>query len=179
MTSTENTLCCIADCKKKPTMMCLGCPNLIYCNMHYKQHRDNLNVELQILTDKCNQFRAEIETGTEKSKMHPLIKSINEWEERSITKVRQLAQETREKLLENVNNVIPKLKTQLEDLRIKVHQDPDDCEFMDTDIRDWTRELERLISLLNNPSDISIREAPTEFISKLHLDIRGKAYDTP
>lgn len=154
-------------------MMCLGCPDVIYCNEHYKQHRNDLNIELQVLTDKCNQFQEEVEIQTKNSPMHPLMRTIDEWEKTSIAKIRQVAQETREKLLQNINNFIPQARAELENLRIKVHQDPDNCEFMDTDIKNWTEELERLKSSLRSPPNINIQEIPTEFITKIRLDVAG------
>lgn len=169
MTTIINKSCCIADCKKKPSLACLGCPNLMYCTQHYKQHRDNLNVELQILTDKCNQFHEEIQTQAISSEVHPLMTTIDEWEDRSIAKIRHVAQEAREALLRNVNDVIPEVTYQLKNLRAKVHQDVDDCEFVDTDIKNWTQELERLKSFLNDSSNLNIREIPTEFISRIYL----------
>lgn len=156
-------------------MSCLGCPNLLYCSVHFKQHRDNLNVDLQQLTDRCNEFREEIDSKRKNSQEYPLLKTIDEWEKASINKIRQLAQQTKEELLRNVDNFIPQVRDQLETLRTNIHQDPDDCEFVDIDIKNWTQELERLKSLLNNPPDLNIREVPTEFIPKIHLEVGSKS----
>lgn len=174
MAMIANKFCCIPDCKKKPSLTCLGCPNLFYCTQHYKQHRDNLNFELQVLTDKCNRFQEDVEFKMENSEIHPLMNNVDEWEKRSINKIRQVAQETRDALLRNANNFIPQVKSQLEKLRIGLDQDLDDCEFVDTDIKHWTEELERLKLLVKNPSNLSIREVPTEFITKISLEIGGK-----
>lgn len=155
-------------------MICIGCPDLIYCNTHYKQHRDNLNGQLQLLTDRCNEFHEEIGIQTKRPEVHPLLKTIDEWEKSAIAKIKQTAQETREILLRSLNNFIPQVKVQLEELRIQIHQSLDDCGFVDTEIQHWTKELTRLKSILKNPSNFTIKENFTEFISKIRLEKEGK-----
>lgn len=46
--------------------------------------------------------------------------------------------------------------------------------FMDTDIKNCI-ELERLKFLQCRPPDLSIREIPTKFISKINLAVEGKS----
>lgn len=156
-------------------MTCLGCPNLLYCSLHHKQHRAELNTKLQVLGDKCNQFREEIEIQTRNSQTHPLMKTIDEWEKRAIVKIRKVAQETKEELLRYISNFIPRVKVKLDNLCTEIHQDPDDYEFMDIDIKNWTKEFEKLRSLLNNLLDLTIQEVPTEFINTIHVETRGKS----
>lgn len=152
-------------------MTCLGCPNFVYCNLHYKHHRDNLNVDLEALNDKCNDFFEEIQNKSKNLQVHPLMKTIEEWENRSIVTIKQVAQDTRDRLLQYVNSYIPLVQIELDDLSTKVRQNPDDCEFTDTDIKDWTGELEKLRSLMTNTSDLTIRETPSDFINKIHFEI--------
>ncbi|CAF2053379.1 unnamed protein product [Rotaria magnacalcarata] len=167
-----NQSCCIEGCKKEPKIMCLGCPELLYCVSHHKQHQDNLNIKLHELIDECNQFLNEIEIQTENSqKKHGLLKYIGEWETKSIAKIRQMAQENREALVSYVANFIPNVKIQMANFITKVSQNSDDSEVVDTDIEQWTEELERLKATLNNPSDSTVREDSTEFISKIYFKV--------
>ncbi|CAF2002728.1 unnamed protein product, partial [Rotaria magnacalcarata] len=154
-------------------MTCLGCPNLFYCSPHHKEHRSKLNTDLQDLTDKCNSFLDEIETQAQDSQKHALMKIIDEWETKSIEKIRQLAQETREELIAYVKKFIPGVKMQLMSLNTEVRQDPDDDGFVDTDIENWKKELQRLKTILNKPPDFTVRQDSTEFISKIYLKVEG------
>lgn len=155
-------------------MTCLGCRDLLYCARHYREHRDDLSNQLQMLTDKCNQIREDIQTRAENPQVHTLMKTIEEWETRSIAKIRQMAEATRTELLRNNNKDISQVKVKLENLCIKLLQNPDDYGFVDTDIENWTDELERLKSMLNKTFDFTIREDPTKFISKIRLEVNGK-----
>ncbi|CAF3326133.1 unnamed protein product [Rotaria socialis] len=151
-------------------MACLGCPDFFYCSSHHKEHRGTLNITLEKLTDKCNKFLEEIEIETKDPQKHALMKTIDEWETKSIEKIRQLAQETREGLIPYVKNFIPRVKMQLSTLNDKVHQNPDNDEFVDTDINNWAKELQRLEAILNDPPYFTVRQGSTEFISKIYFE---------
>lgn len=176
MATTINASCYITECKKTPSVTCLGCPNLLYCNTHFKQHRHDLNVGLQKLIDECNQFQGEIETQIKSPETHILIKTIDEWEEKSIVQIKTVARETREELLPRVTDFIPRVKVQLESLRSELNQDPDECEFVDVHIKSWTKELDRLKFILNNPPYFSLQKTSAEFINKIQLEVGSKSY---
>ncbi|CAF4523766.1 unnamed protein product, partial [Rotaria magnacalcarata] len=140
---------------------------------HHKEHRGTLNITLQKLTDKCNKFLKEIEIQKKDSQKNALMKTIDEWETKSIEKIRQLAQETRKGLIPYVKNFIPRVKIQLSTLNDKVRQNPDNDEFVDTDIDDWAEELQRLETILNDPPYFTVRQDPTVFICKIYLETGG------
>ncbi|CAF1935235.1 unnamed protein product [Rotaria magnacalcarata] len=163
--------CCIKDCKIRPTMTCLGCSKLLYCGPHHKEHRDHLHVKLLKVADNCNQLLEEIKALINDPQKHPLMKNIDEWETQSIAKIRRVAQKNREELLPYVKNCIPQVEMKLASLITEVRQNPDDCGFMDTDIENWTKELERIKATLNSPPDFNIRLDSTEFLSKICLKV--------
>ncbi|CAF4557187.1 unnamed protein product [Rotaria socialis] len=173
MATATNYSCNIKDCKKRATMTCLGCPDLFYCSPHHKEHRSKLNTDLQDLTDKCNAFLDEFETQVQDSQKHAVMKIIDEWETKSIEKIKRLAQETREELIHHAKKFIPGVKMQLISLSTEIRQDPDDDGFVDTDIENWKKELQRLKTILNNPPDFTVRQDSTEFISKIYLKVEG------
>lgn len=175
MATTANTSCCFTDCITIPSVTCLGCPNVVYCYKHHKEHRHYLNIELEKLIDKCNQCHQEMDIQMKNPQSHALMKAIDEWEKRSITKIRQVAQKNREKLLPLVKDFIPEVNAQLEALRNELPKDPDKCEFVDTHITNWTEKLNMLKLLLSNAPYFSIQEKPTEFISIIHLKPVGKS----
>ncbi|CAF4646945.1 unnamed protein product, partial [Rotaria socialis] len=151
--------------------MCLGCPEILYCSSHHKQHRDHLNVKLLKVADNCNQFLEEIQILIHDPQQHTLMKTIDEWEIQSIEKIRRLAHETREELLPYIKNFIPRVEMQLTSLNTEVRQNLDDCDFMDTDIDNWTEELQKLKALLKGPPDITVRQDSTKFISMIYSHI--------
>lgn len=174
MATTINQTCCITDCKTKPILTCLGCPDEIYCNLHHKQHREDLNQQLENLIDKCNQFNEEIEIQTANPEMHALVRKIDEWKKNSIANIEQVAEETRERLLPHVVGFIPRVKQQLNPLTYELHRSHECEAFVDTDIKNWTNELERLKDLLNNPPYFTIRQDSTSLVTQISLEVGGK-----
>lgn len=175
MTTITNTSCCTTGCKKTASVVCLGCPNSFYCITHHKEHRQQLNLGLQNLIDECNQFREEIELEGNNPQVHALLKNIDQWEKKSIAQIRKVAQETTEQLLLRIKDSMPQVKDHLETLRRELNQDPDEGEFVDTHIKNWTNELERLKLLLNNSPFCRIQEHPTGFINKIYLEVSGES----
>ncbi|CAF1169271.1 unnamed protein product [Rotaria magnacalcarata] len=174
MTTSTNRYCCIKDCKIRPTTTCLGCSEVLYCGPHHKQHRDDLHAELLQVADNCNQFLEEIKVLIHNPQKHALMKNIDEWETQSIAKIRQMAKESREEVLPYVKNFIPRVETKLASLNAEVRQNLDDCDFMDTDIENSTKELQRLKAILNDPPDFTVQQDPTEFINKIYLKVEEK-----
>ncbi|CAF4068276.1 unnamed protein product [Rotaria magnacalcarata] len=177
MTTSTNRYCCIKDCKIRPTTTCLGCSEVLYCGPHHKQHRDDLHAELLQVADNCNQFLEEIKVLIHNPQKHALMKNIDEWETQSIAKIRQMAKESREEVLPYVKNFIPRVETKLASLNAEVRQNLDDCDFMDTDIENSTKELQRLKAILNDPPDFTVQQDPTEFINKIYLKVEGQLRD--
>lgn len=174
MATTKNKSCCVTDCKKNPTMICLGCPDTLYCHIHYKQHRDNLNGDLHTLIDECNLFSQEIEIQTTYPQAHALMKIIDEWEDKSIGKIIKMAQDIKRELVPHIRDFIPPIKSKLQMLVSKIRQDPDDCGFVDNDLQNWRTELQKLKSTLDNPSYLTVQEDTTDFIGKIHLEVGCK-----
>jgi hypothetical protein len=129
------------------------------------------------VADNCNQFLEEIKMLIHDPQKHVLMNAIDEWETQSIAKIRQTAQETRERLIPCVKNFIPRVETKLAILNAEVRQNSDVCGFVDTHIDNWTKELQRLKAILNNPPDFTVQQDPTEFISKIYLKVEGQLRD--
>ena len=77
---------------------CEGCSNS-FCVKHVVKHRQKLNQQLnEIIIEHSALQQA---TKENQNQYKSLITDIEQWEEKSIEKIRQLAKETREKVIQS------------------------------------------------------------------------------
>ena len=111
-TPSIQTKCSISPCDETNTYPCRGCSKE-FCFHHLIEHRLVLKEQLSLIQDHFNQFRQNLIDMKNNSQKHPLIKQIDQWENESIRKVKEKANQYRQLLndytKESINQIEMKL----------------------------------------------------------------------
>lgn len=103
MASSTSVKAPCATCGSKATgiFKCEGCGQ-VFCRKHVIEHRDILTQQLDEIVleyDSLQQAMAESkDNSSRKQQNNPLIKQIDQWEQDSIAKIHQMANEARQQV---------------------------------------------------------------------------------
>lgn len=91
-----------AKCSNKGigVFKCQGCSN-VFCRKHASDHRDNLSHQLDKLVYEHDQLHQLI--NQENNDYNLLINQIDQWEQDSIKKIQQVAENTRKDIIQYNN----------------------------------------------------------------------------
>jgi hypothetical protein len=97
------------------------------------------------------------------------MKGIDEWEQASVEKVHQAANDARKQLLDLVNKNTDEMKKSLEHITQQLKTARDDDHFFENDLKEWIKKLDALKKDLITPQTINIQydTSTTSFISKI------------
>lgn len=138
-----------------------------FCDDHLIEHREKLNK----IEDQRNHFQELLTEQTANPEKHFLIQQINQWENDSIKKIRQVADESRELLFKHINKHMEKIETKL----IKLTDDLEEVR-EENYLNEFKEKLEKLEEELNKPSNISIQESFVPFISSICVNDSSRKY---
>lgn len=145
MTTTSLRIACAAGngCKYSANFNCEGCSQA-FCTQHVSDHRRMLGEELNEIIGEHNNLKNSLIHQTTEPESHPLTKQINDWEENSINKARQKANEIRKELIPLITVHTTKISKQLQELskQLSLGQEHDD--FIETDLNRWKKTLDKL-----------------------------------
>ena len=100
-TAGVKTLC--VTCKKdKVTYSCDGCSKR-FCLNHLVEHQQELGKQLDEIEDQRNIFQQTLSEQRINLEKHILFEKINQWEEKSILKIKQIANDAKKSLLKYTN----------------------------------------------------------------------------
>ena len=159
--------------KDRATFRCAGCLKE-FCHKHLGDHRQELNQQLDEIEVNRDLFRQSLTEQVEKPNNHRMIQQIARWERDSIRKIQQTAEEARKIVKVHVNTDIHQLETKLAKLTDQLRESRDEDDFNEINLRKFQEELERLSDQLVKPSNISIREDSTPFISKILVEVSDR-----
>jgi hypothetical protein len=171
-TAAGKTRCVICD-KKKATFKCGGCLQE-FCFQHVKGHRQELNNQLDEIEVNRDIFRQSLTQQIEQPNNHILIQQIDEWERNSIKNIQQTAEETRQILLNNINEYSHQIIIKLNELTNQLRKTRQENDFNETAVRHFDEELKLLTNELTKPSHISIQENSQPLINKISVEVSGK-----
>jgi hypothetical protein len=143
------------DCKQAGIANCEGCSRT-FCGKHFNDHRRLLGEELNVIFSDCNEIKDALNQQTVKPDSHPLIKQIDEWEQKSIASIQQRAKELRQELLQFGTVHRSELSQKLRQLSEQSNEAREYDSFSETDLRQWKKTLEHLKSDLASPSTVSV-----------------------
>jgi hypothetical protein len=97
------------------------------------------------------------------------MKGIDEWEQASVEKVHQAANDARKQLLDLVNKNTNEMKKSLEHITQQLKTAREDDHFFENDLKEWIKKLDALKKDLITPQTINIQydTSTTSFISKI------------
>jgi hypothetical protein len=102
-------------CKKEMgSINCIGC-DAYYCMKCFRTHREGLYTEMDRVVEERNKLQDEINKATQcNDQRSPLIAKINEWQETTIEKIKQVATQARQQVVHLMNCKRVKITTEFQ-----------------------------------------------------------------
>ena len=167
-TATGKEKCSICP-REKDIYECKGCRNT-YCFNHLSKHREDITEQFTNIEDYFNSFRQTLNDQKHNSNQHPFIEKIDLWEYNSIQKIKQTADQCKQKVIKYMNKYVIEIENKFNDLFEQLKQIHKENEFNEIDLKGLTNKLNNLKEKLNKPSNISIEEEnSSSFINKISV----------
>lgn len=166
--STPKKQPCATCGKAAGIFRCHGCEK-DFCSGHVSEHRQILGKQLDEVMLEHDQLKQTISEQTDRPQLHPLMSRINVWEEQSVRKIRQTAEDTRKQLTNILTMKTTDIKKSLESLGQELTKFRHDDDFIETDLKKWTDTLNILKTEITTTPTVQIQldHDTTSFISKL------------
>ncbi|CAF2121306.1 unnamed protein product [Rotaria magnacalcarata] len=157
-------------CKKEKASLysCEGCSEK-FCPQDLPKHHEEHVSELEKIVTDCDTFQQSINEHQQDCNHHPLIQQVNEWERDSITKIKQTAEDCRQKLIKPADDNIAEIKKKLNQFITALIKKRADLDFHEIHLNKWRLLLEELKKKLEQPRNVSILEERTSFINKISI----------
>jgi len=127
-------------------------------------HREIINKQFNQIEDDYNSFRQTLYDQKNEPKIHLLVKEIEQWEEDSIMKIKQTAEECKQRLINYTNkyfiDIETKLTNQIKEIRQK-------NKFNEIYLDKIKENLNKLKEELDKSSNISIKQVSSTFINEI------------
>jgi len=163
---------CVVCNKKKSTLKCRGCSK-DFCYIHWDTHRQKLKIKLAEIENNKDTFKQSFNQYIQQPNNNILIQQINQWEQNSIKKIQQTAEEARQVAVKNTDEYIHQIEIKLNKLTEELRESREEEDFNEINLRQYQEELNRLTKELTKPLNISIREDSTSFINKFSVHVSG------
>ena len=152
------------------TFTCRGCSDN-FCLRHVNEHREALEKQMNQIILTHNQLKTDVVGQTTEQFCHLFLQQIKRWEQQSIDKVRQVADDTRQQVLTTVRYRTDNLKEKIAQLTQQLNKARQDGDYYENDIRDWSEQLQKLQQIFIDQQKIQIYQdrTPIPFISKISL----------
>jgi predicted nucleic acid-binding Zn-ribbon protein len=135
-------------------LICGGCQQW-YCNKHYNEHQEELVKEMDDIAKKHDELHSHL-TMDNMNIEHPFLVRTNEWEERSIHRIRTAANEARTKLKQSLDQIKEETKALLSLVADELKSGRESEEYTEVELKRWMDELETLKQHLLNPPEIEL-----------------------
>ncbi|CAF1627806.1 unnamed protein product [Rotaria magnacalcarata] len=157
-------------CKKDKSNIypCEGCSKT-FCLTDLPKHHQEHVLELEKIVTDCDTFQQSISEQQQDLNHCPLVKQVNKWERDSITKIKQTAEDCRQKLIKPTDDNIAEIKKKLNQFITDLRKKRDDHDFHEIHLNKWRLLLEELKKKLEQPLNVAIFEEPTSFINKISI----------
>jgi len=154
-------------CKKAArTFNCEGCSQN-FCADCLTKHLQELKKNLTSIDSEGVQFRQKINEQKKEPKKRYLIQQIDDWEETSISTIKQTAQHCRQRLINYTTKFISNIETKLNDLTKQIKQLTQENQFNEIDLDELKDRLKLLKDQLDKPPHVQIQQQPSTFINKI------------
>jgi hypothetical protein len=167
--STSEKAPCVTCGKVIGMFTCRGCQKH-FCTPHVVEHRQELDKQMDELTLDHDRFRQNLIEQTTESRLHPLMKQIDEWEQQYIDNIHRAADDARKKLRNTISEHTTKVTRALTTIADELCKAREDDNFFETDLKKWMEKLDQLKKDLAHPPNIEILEennGDIPFIAKI------------
>jgi hypothetical protein len=152
---------CIKCDKGFGNLMCIGCQQW-FCRKHYNEHQQELAKEMDGIKQKHDELLSRLTNENVDSK-NPLLVRICKWEQRSIDRIRAVADEARTGLKQALDQFKKEIKTSLSQVADPLKSSRENEDYIEIDLKCWMDQLENLKKRPPNPPEIELcGDAQTE-----------------
>ncbi|UJR13274.1 hypothetical protein I4U23_000294 [Adineta vaga] len=159
---------CIRCDKEKTAVTCEGCLQL-FCYDHLTEHRQELNKELHHIALNCDNFRQTLIEPITNSQKELFLNQIDQWEKDSMKIIQQTSNECRQILIQHTIKNIHQIEINLMKLMDEIREIRQEDDFNEINLKQFDMKLKQLQQQLDEPSDISIQQDSTSFISRIRV----------
>jgi hypothetical protein len=168
MAAANGKIRCVICNKRKSTLKCRGCSK-DFCYTHWDTHRQKLKIKLAEIENNKETFKQSFNQYIQQPNNNTLMQQINQWEQNSIKKIQQIAEEARQVAVKNTNEYIHQIEIKLHRLTDQLRESRKEDDFNEINLRQYQEEINRLTKELTKPLNISIQEDSTSFINKISV----------
>ena len=147
-------------------ILCAGCEQWL-CLKHLLEHRQELNKEMDRLTDEHNGLYQHLTNNTDD--VHPFFTRINAWERKSIERIRQVAQEVRADLRKYLERAKVRIRISLSKVTKELQASREINAYTEVDLKAWLNRLQELRQQLDKPTMIELVHDQEETSKKIRL----------
>jgi len=170
---------CVKCEKERSTIKCAGCSQ-DFCYRHWPEHHQELSKQLDEIDNKRDLLQQTIIEQKTDPEKHSLIKQINKWEQDSIKKIQQTANECRKAIGQYTTRDIThitdiahttKIEVTLSDLTNKLKQVRNEDDFNEISLLQFTQKLTQIEEEFRKPPNISIYDESAPFVRKISVGV--------
>ena len=150
------------------TYSCPGCEKH-FCVDDLIKHREELKSQFHQIEHQTNEF-VQMLNDQQKTILnnHPTIIQINLWEQKSIEKIKQTAEQQRQFVQQSIHGYLPQIQTQFDDFTQQIQQINKNKDFNEKVLEKLQIQLEQI----QQPMNIEIKQdSSSTFIHKLSIQI--------
>jgi hypothetical protein len=131
---------------------CCGCQEW-FCIKHFIEHRDELATQMKSVSQEHDLLQRDL---SQENMTHPFLSRINDWEQKSIDKIKIAAEGARADLRKYLNHIKEQIKTSLYQVTNNIQSSRQADDYTEIQLNKWIQQLKELRMMLENPSTIEI-----------------------
>jgi hypothetical protein len=172
MASSANRKPCNKCRKGLGIATCYGCQEW-FCTKHFIEHRHELATQMNSVGQERDILQRDLNQENIK---HPLLSRINDWEQKSIDRIKIAAEVARTDLQKSLDRIKEQIKKSLSQVTNNLQSSRQADDYTETELEKWIKQLKELRMMLENPSSIEILD-DNQTEQSIHL-IQLQQYDT-
>ena len=172
MATSEIKYQCITCQKHRAISRCHGCSQ-DFCLKHFTEHQQQLSTQLDQIEQDRDLFQQTLNQTRTNPQKTLLTEQVDRWEQESIEKIKQTAQEIRQTL--SIYPTENTIKRQLEELTRQLRKSREEEDIIEGDLHKWKEELKHLTQQLNMPTNIIIQQTETSLVNKIQVQFSGRS----
>ena len=172
-TATGRGRCAKCGKEKNAVVRCEGCSKL-FCFDDLPHHRQELSEQLYVMENSRDTFRQTLNDKTNNPNRHSCIKQIDQWESDSIRKIRQTAEQCRQSVAQQTAGHFQQIEVDLKQLTNELKNMRQENDFNEHNLRQMEQSLAKLAAKLDKPSNISIQQTSTSYISQISVVVSSR-----
>ena len=141
-TTAKGPNCAVCE-KKSGIFTCGGCSRA-FCTEHANKHRQLLGKEMDEIVIQHDQLLQSIHEQTNDISQCSTMREIEQWEQRSIDKIKQIGNITREKLSQYLAEQRQRTQATVQELTEKLSTARREDDFVETDLKRWSDRIYEL-----------------------------------